>query len=58
MAYGSDEGISLAPFFHGVLILNCNKKGGFEHKFNYDIEGNFECFKAAVTIYRQLNAIK
>jgi hypothetical protein len=44
--------------FDGVLILNCNKKGGFEHAFNYDIEGNFECFKAAVKIYRQMNAIK
>lgn len=44
--------------FDGVLILNCNKKGGFEHAFNYDIEGNFECFKAATVIYRQLNAIK
>jgi hypothetical protein len=44
--------------FDGVLILNCNKKGGFDHAFNYDIEGNFNCFKAAVTIYRKLNAIK
>lgn len=44
--------------FDGVLVINCNKKGGFEHKFNYDIEGNLNCFKSAVTIYRQLNSIK
>lgn len=44
--------------FDGVVILNCNKKGGFDHKYNYDLEGNLKCFQAAVTIYRQLNAIK
>lgn len=52
-----DEWLYEKPAFDGVLILNCNKKGGFEHAFNYDIEGNFECFKAATKLYRHLNAI-
>lgn len=53
-----EEMAGVDKMFDGVLILNCNKKGGFEHQFNYDIEGNWECFKAAVTLYRQLNSIK
>lgn len=43
--------------FDGVVIINLNKKGGFDVKFNYDLEGNLNCFKAALTLYRQLNAI-
>lgn len=43
--------------FHGVIILNCRKDGGFEHKYNFDLEGNLKCFKSALTLYRHLNAI-
>jgi len=43
--------------FDGVVIVNCDKKGGFDVKFNYDLEGNLTCFKAALTLYRHLNAI-
>jgi hypothetical protein len=43
--------------FDGVVILNLKKDGTFDYKYNYDMEGNFKCFQAALTIYRQLNAI-
>lgn len=43
--------------FHGVIILNCKKNGGFESAQNFDMKGNFDCFLAALTIYRHLNKI-
>ena len=44
--------------FDGVVIINLKKTGEIDVKFNYDVEGNFNCFKAALTLYRHLNAIK
>lgn len=44
--------------FHGVTIVNIPKKGGLNVQENYDLEGNFECFKACLTIYKQLKSIK
>lgn len=44
--------------FHGVIIINCRKDGGFETGTNYDLEGNLKCFKAALTLYRGLNSLK
>lgn len=44
--------------FDGLIVINLKKTGGFEYKFNYDVEGNLNAFKAALTLYRQLNAIK
>jgi genome maintenance exonuclease 1 len=43
--------------FGGVVILNLKKNGGFDYRYNYDIEGNFECFKACLIIKKQLDAI-
>lgn len=44
--------------FDGVVIINLKKTGEIDVKFNYDVEGNFNCFKAALTLYRHLNAIR
>lgn len=44
--------------FDGVVIINLDKKGGFDVKFNYDLEGNLNCFKAALTLYRHLIEVK
>ena len=52
------EEMKLYKNFGGVIIVNVKKTGGIEVKENFDIEGNFECFKACLTIYRQLKAIK
>lgn len=46
------------PAFDGVVIINLDKKGGFDVKFNYDLEGNLNCFKAALTLYRHLIEVK
>ena len=42
----------------GVVVINIDKKGGFQVKQNYDLLGNFETFKAALKIYRHMQAIK
>lgn len=44
--------------FDGVIIVNIPKKGGLNVKENYDLKGNFECFKACLVIYKQLRSIK
>lgn len=44
--------------FYGVIIINCRKDGGFETQQNHDLEGNFNCFKAALTLKRHLDSIK
>jgi hypothetical protein len=51
------EEMELHKGFHGVVIVNTPKKGGLKVEENYDINGNFECFKACLTIHKQLNAI-
>ena len=43
--------------FHGVVIVNVPKKGGLNVKENYDIQGNFEAFKHALGLGKQLEAI-
>jgi phospholipid-translocating ATPase len=52
------EEMGLYKDFHGVVIVNVPKKGGLEVKENYDIDGNFNCFKACLTIIKQLDSIK
>lgn len=39
----------------GVLIVNVPKRGGLNVKENYDLKGNFEAFKAALTIHKYLS---
>lgn len=41
--------------FDGVLIVNIPKKGGLNVQENYDIKGNSEAFKAALTLHNYLN---
>lgn len=43
--------------FGGVVIINLKKDGGFDFKFNYDLEGNIKAFEAASILYKHLNAI-
>lgn len=38
--------------FHGVIIVNVPKRGGLVVKENYDLKGNFEAFKAALTLHK------
>jgi hypothetical protein len=49
---------AVKPMFDGVVIVNLRKDGGFEYRYNYDLEGNFKCFLGALTIYRHMAAIK
>jgi hypothetical protein len=42
----------------GVVIINLKKDGGFDVGFNYDLEGNLECFKAALTLYKHMQILK
>lgn len=44
--------------FHGVVIVNVPKRGGITVKENYDLRGNFQAFKAALTIHKFLNSQK
>lgn len=55
-AHAAQE-MGLYDDFHGVIIINLKKKGGIEVKQNFDMEGNFDCFIAALTLYRHLNSI-
>lgn len=41
--------------FHGVIIVNVPKTGGLNVKENYDLKGNFNSFKAALTLHKHLN---
>lgn len=43
--------------FDGVVIVNLKKDASIEVKENYDLEGNFDAFKACLTLHRQLEAI-
>lgn len=43
--------------FYGVIIVNIPKKGGLNVEENYDLDGNFECFKACITINNRLNSL-
>lgn len=52
------EEMNLYKGFHGVVIVNVPKKGGLNVRENYDLRGNFDCFKACLVIHNQLNAIK
>lgn len=42
--------------FHGVIIVNVPKQGGLVVKENYDLKGNFEAFKAALVLFKYLEA--
>ncbi len=44
--------------FGGVVIINLKKDGGFDFKFNYDLEGNIKAFEGALTLFKHLEAIK
>lgn len=57
MNEGSLEWMFGKKGFDGVIIVNVPKKGGLVVKENYDISGNWECFKACLTIHKQLQAI-
>ena len=41
----------------GAMVINVNKRGGFEIGMNYDYEGNRLAFLAALVLYKQLNAL-
>lgn len=41
----------------GALVINLNKRGGFELGRNYDYEGNRLAFLGALILYKQLNAL-
>lgn len=38
--------------FKGVVIVNIPKRGGIVVKENYDLKGNFQAFKAALTLFK------
>lgn len=42
--------------FGGVIIVNLPKKGGLKVEENYDLEGNFNAFKACLILHKYLNA--
>lgn len=42
----------------GAMVINLDKKGGFEIGYNYDYDGNRMAFLAALVLYKQLNALK
>ena len=55
--YEPNQNPEFETAFDGVVIINLKKDGTFDYQYNYDVEGNFNCFKAALTLYRHLNAI-
>lgn len=42
------------PDVHGMVIINLQKTGKLDHKFNYEVKENFEAFKAALHLYKFL----
>ena len=42
----------------GAAVINLDKKGGFQVGMNYDYEGNRLAFLGALTLHKQLRAIK
>jgi hypothetical protein len=42
--------------FDGVIIVNVPKRGGLNVKENYALEGNFEAFRACLTLFKFLEA--
>lgn len=44
--------------FKGVVIVNVPKRGGITVKENYDLKGNFQAFKACLTLHKFLNSQK
>lgn len=51
------EEMGMYKGFHGVVIVNVKKTGGIEVKENYDIDGNWEAFKSAVVLMKQLESL-
>lgn len=44
--------------FGGVIVVNVPKAGGISVRENYDVGGNFDAFRACLTLTKQLEAIK
>lgn len=44
--------------FEGVVIVNVPKRGGIKVQYNYDLKGNFQIFKGALTVFKGLQAQK
>ena len=42
------------PDIHGLVIINLQKTGKLDHKFNLEVKENFEAFKSALHLYKFL----
>ncbi len=51
------EEMGMYKGFHGVVIVNVKKTGGIDVQENYDIEGNWQAFKSAIVLMKQLEAL-
>lgn len=41
--------------FDGIVVINVPKKGGIKIEYSYDLKGNVEAFKNALSLYKFIN---